>query len=202
MFFVAVEFSDQKLARAFELLRIVLEPDAARRAHVTLRGPYEHKKNINKSVFNRDVGRMTVRPPKHFFSDITRKRVQNTVYLEIEILHIDEFWHKPDYPDGIPHLTIYDGPDRNFAWTVFNMLKRHQWRFAANSSPLKILERKQSVESAYLTELDEYKFLIDQAIGRKASMGDFRKMTSLERINAANTLCHIIHDISRPFSSR
>ena len=91
MFFVAIRFSDEKIARLFDLARLILQPDFARPSHITLRGPYETKSNISDSIIGKDVGQIVVRKSGKFFIDS-----QNTVFLEIGISGVADFWYKPN----------------------------------------------------------------------------------------------------------
>ncbi|WP_298435968.1 hypothetical protein [uncultured Jannaschia sp.] len=202
MFFVAVGFSDLRVARMLDVMRIICEPDAARPSHVTLRGPYDAKKNVSNSLLEKDVGQMIVRGPRTFFSDAYAPREQNTVYLGIEISGIGDYWHKPQYPDGTPHLTIYDGKSRKFAWIVLTTLRKHSWNFSVNSTPMRILEKKKGVEQAYLEDFENYRLALDQVFFKGVAFNQIRALSDIERAGALNKACHILHDLTRPFSKQ
>lgn len=193
MYFIAVRFSDEKIARLFDLVRIILQPDFARPSHITLRGPYRSKSNISPAIIGKDVGKITVRRPGTFFSE-----TQNTVYLGIDIMGIADFWHKPDYPDGTPHLTIYDGKSREFAWAVLGALKRYKWGMRLNSTPMRLLDSKNPLETEYLIEYDSlsetFRLLGDEV----PSAEKIKSMTYLDRIVFLNRICALIQDLSRP----
>lgn len=197
MFFVAASFSDKKVAELFDLARLVVEGDYARPAHITLRGPYKSKGDIHRGLLEKDVGVIHIRRPGHFFNGR-----QNTVFLGIEILGISEFWYKPDFPEGVPHLTIYDGSDRRFAWIVFNILRKHTWNLSLNSTRMSILEKKKTVEDSFL-DIERFPAkLLRSVFARDILASDVRELPDLERAIALNKICSMVHIASRPSSTQ
>ena len=196
MFFVAVGFSDEKIARLFDLARIVLQPEFARPAHITLRGPYKNRKDVAATVMGKDVGSITVTRPGSFLSDM-----QNTIYLGVTILGISDFWRKPDFPEGIPHLSIYDGEDRRFAWAVFNVLRKHKWGIRLNSTPMHILETKNRLETEYLMRYESLASTMQLVTGNVYSAEEIKGMSRLDRIILLNQICLKIHSLTHPSST-
>lgn len=195
MFFVAVGFSDSRISRLFDLARIVLEPEFARPAHITLRGPYKQKKDISEPVLGRDVGKITVGRPGTFFGD-----GQHTVFLNVDIFGVSDFWHKPSYPDGKPHLSIYDGQDRNFAWNVMSVLRRYEWGVSLNSTPMQVLEKKRRLETEFLTHYDNLAFTLKEIAGTVYSAEKIKHLPDMERILLLDKICREILFLSRPSS--
>lgn len=192
MFFVAVRFSDEKIARLFDLARLILQPDFARPSHITLRGPYQSKSNISDTIIGKDVGKISIRRPGHFFNE-----KQSTVFLDIGISGVADFWHKPDYPDGVPHLTIYDGKDRQFAWVVFRALSSHGWKLTLNSSPMHVLDAKRPVETDFIWQFERYRDsfrLLDEPF---PSAEQLKNMPDLHKIVLLNRICKKVHSLSR-----
>jgi hypothetical protein len=192
MYFVAVRFSDEKIARLFDLARIILQPDYARRSHITLRGPYGAKKDVASGIIGRDVGKITVGRPNSFFEG-----KQNTVYLNVSILGLADYWWKPDYPEGVPHLTIYDGSDRSLAWATMNVLRRHRWQIALNSTPMHILDTKQRLETEFILSYDALSATIDLAFNSSLSAEQIKKFDNLQRAVALDRICTLIHQLSQ-----
>jgi hypothetical protein len=191
MYFVAVRFSDEKIARLFDLARLILEPDFARPSHITLRGPYGSKSNISDSIIGKDVGRIIVKRPGHFFDE-----GQNTVFLGIEIIGIADFWYKPDFPNGTPHLTIYDGNDRQLAWVIFRTLCSSKWGLFLNSSPMHVLNSKRLMETDFLFQSGTYRDTF-RLIGEPFPSAErLKSLSSLERIVLLSRICSAIHSLS------
>jgi hypothetical protein len=192
MFFIAVRFSDEKIARLFDLARLILQPDFARPSHITLRGPYPQKSNISENFIGKDVGVLQVRRPGTFFEG-----TQNTVFLDIEISGIADIWRKPDYPNGVPHLTIYDGKDRNFAWVIFRALSMHKWKLSLNSSPMHFLDAKRPLETDFLLEFEKYRDTFRILGDGLPSAEKIKFMPALDRIILANRIFALIHTLAR-----
>lgn len=195
MFFVAIGFSDSKVSRLFDLARLVLEPDFARRAHITLRGPYSKKGDISSSVLGRDVGKIRLNRPGTFFDG-----AQNTVFLGVEIFGISDFWRKPDFPNGTPHLSIYDGSNRRFAWNVMNVLRRSDWKMELNSTPMAILEKKRKVETEFILHYDALSQTLESVVGEVYSAEFIKEMKDVDRILLFAKFCQKIQFLTRPSS--
>ena len=74
---------------------------------------------------------------------------QNTVALHCVFPEVQELWYKPDYPQGAPHLTLYDGESRQFARRVLEVLGRFEWNFEVSATPLRPLSASER-ECPYL----------------------------------------------------
>lgn len=193
MFFVAVAFSDSKISELFDLIRLLAEPDYARSAHITLRGPYANKKDIGSSIFSKDVGKITIRKPGSFFNER-----QSTVFLGVEIVGVSDFWYKPDFPNGTPHLSVYDGKDRKTAWVIFNTLRKFKWNLSLNSTPMHILEKKRPLETEYLIQYEKVARTLFDVAGREISPTDMRNLGLIERVSMITRACEKIHTLSNP----
>jgi len=196
MYFVAAQFSDSRIQELFNTARLIVEGDYARRAHITLRGPYKDKGDISKTIFEKDAGKITIRKPGTFFYG-----KQHTVHLSVEIMDLKELWYKPDFPNGAPHLTLYDGEDRKFAWAVFSTLRRHKWGMTLNSSRLSVLEKKRTVEDDFLDSVRFPAKLIEKIAGRPVAAEEIRRLSDLDRITMLDRTCNEIHRLTHPSST-
>jgi hypothetical protein len=68
MIFYGVQIADRQLSALFELLRFVVEPDAVRRAHITVRGPYQDEIDISRFAAMR-LGPIRIGGVGNFFPD-------------------------------------------------------------------------------------------------------------------------------------
>jgi hypothetical protein len=105
-------------------IRLFARPQLKHPAHVTVRGPYPDYQDPRQ--WSAEVRGQTVRVGGvgTFFEDR-----QNTVFLHVESDALTRVWHKPDYPTGFPHLTIYDGESRCFADSLQGILAERNPRF-------------------------------------------------------------------------
>ncbi|MEM7472685.1 MAG: hypothetical protein AAF340_15150 [Pseudomonadota bacterium] len=191
MFFFGFYFDDPKVDRLFDLARVVLEPQFARKSHVTLRGPYKKKPDSSSRWLSENVGTVVISKPRNFFSEN-----QNTVFLRTEIMGIGDYWYKPDYPEGVPHLSLYDGKDRKFAWQILEVLRAYPWGFSLPTTDLKIIDSKQLVETHFLRNFDRFEASLSEIEAQKYSMEDLKGMPIGQRVFLFDRICTRIHEIT------
>ena len=135
--FYGVYLTDERLEAALELIRFLGEPDYLRRPHITIRGPYERRQDAL-------LERLSYTPELVFINGVSVffGGNQNTVLLECDLPEKERVWRKPDFPDGKPHITIYDGKSRHIALSFRQSLKNCKWRFYAPIGELKLIEKK------------------------------------------------------------
>lgn len=116
--FLALYLPDGLPARALDVVRVLVDPLVRHRAHVTVRGPYRAP-----PLDPDDWGAVVAGEPcaiggvAHFWSGR-----QSTVYLMVDAPALELAWHKPDYPEYAPHLTIYNDRERAVAARVSALL--------------------------------------------------------------------------------
>jgi hypothetical protein len=143
--FYGVYFDDPMLAGALDLIRFLMEPDAIRFSHITIRGPYNRRlpEVVIQDQLVPKVGKWEVAltEPGCFFENN-----QNTVYLGVDLRGLRTVWHKPSYPEGLPHVTLYDGPSRAQARTLITLLSHHWWGRPARVSSLRPIDEKSRLD--------------------------------------------------------
>ena len=114
---------------ALDAVRLFARPQTKHPAHITVRGPYSDYQD-----------------PRRWSSEVRGKAIevggvgtfwepdQNTVFLHVDSPAIRSVWHKPDYPDYNPHLTVYDGPSRVLAESLRDLLACKDIRFTFSPS--------------------------------------------------------------------
>lgn len=193
MFFFGITFDDARTDALFDLARLVLEPEYSRKAHITLRGPYKRRPHKNSKWFSHKVDDVTFLGPGHFFEGS-----QNTVFLKCEIPFISDIWRKPTYPNGVPHLTIYDGEDRRFAWYIFRTLQEHDWKFKTKPSKIKSLASKEKIETKYLVDGSPIERALSEIAARQYSMEKLKMLHEGQRIYLLKRICHHLHFLNCP----
>ena len=108
-----------------DTMKILCRPDTQSPAHITVRGPYGTRPDVDQEW--RKVSNIHIRvlDVGTFFED-----AQNTVFLRCESPELASVWWKKHYRSMNPHITIYDGDSREFAERVLGVLRRHKWRFS------------------------------------------------------------------------
>jgi hypothetical protein len=193
-YFFGVYPSDRALGRLFDLARLIAQPDYARKAHITLRGPYSKKPSPRSKWYRFKPSRATLTRPATFFNE-----TQNTVYLGLHFLEIEDISWKRDYKDGIPHMSIYDGSDRVFAWQVFQLLQKFPWKMEVDLTPVQILEKKKEYESSFFLELDDIDIAFGYISEKPLRREYIRTMHSGQRVYFLESIFAKIHDLSSTF---
>lgn len=140
--------------RAFlTLLRFIVEPSAIRVAHVTLRGPYPSRipRHTLRHLQEGQSRVVTLDGPTNLFQTSN----QNTVGIKVNLGPLRTLWHKPDYPDGVAHITMYDGLDRTEGRWVFDTLCKYHWHFPIDVTELRELEPKVFLDNRLLADMND-----------------------------------------------
>jgi hypothetical protein len=138
-FFYGLYVKDEELAASLDLIRFLAEPNFFRRAHITVRGPYEQRiADQIASISRGKTYQIVFGGIGNFFEG-----KQNTVFLKCTVPGIEEVWSKPDFGEKItPHVTFYDGKERSFAYGILNELNNYRWDFSVESTALTEIEAK------------------------------------------------------------
>jgi hypothetical protein len=168
-----VYLKDNHLAMGLDLIRFFMEPDAVRSSHITLRGPYQksHSLGFAKQADLEQISDWSIAlaEPDVFFS-----KKQNTVFIRVDLKQLKCLWKKPDYPDGIPHITLYDGADRETAKSLFEIVSRHRWDFMADVSQLRTIDQKWRLEAIALARqfVDSYSYFLGSSLTQPSAVRD------------------------------
>jgi hypothetical protein len=117
-YFFGLYVSDDWCASRLDLIRYICDPQIDDRSHVTLRGPYKRNRLDGRKIWARSRFRYVVCDRIGAFSGPG----QQTVYFRVLLPRSEDLMWKPDYPDGVAHLTLYDGDNRQFANAVRTVL--------------------------------------------------------------------------------
>lgn len=110
---------EAELSFSLNAIRLLANPYAKDRAHLTVRGPCSrHYQARTLARLNEQIrgAHVQVADAAAFFAG-----KQNTVYLACVSDALRTVWHKPDY-DYHPHITLYDGESRPLAEALLSLL--------------------------------------------------------------------------------
>ncbi len=131
-YFVFLHILEPDISELLNIAIYTLNPLEKWGAHVTLAGPYESAKNLPRS--REFCQKIAVGGVGQF-----RGGGQNTVFLKIGSDELRSVWDKPDYPYN-PHLTIYDGSDRDLADNLYAKLNEVRPILAFHVSRLDVVD--------------------------------------------------------------
>jgi hypothetical protein len=184
-YFYGVYPENQGLCTFFGLIRYIMEPDAVRFAHITIRGPYERKldrarlASLNNIVSSSPIAKLC--GATTFFG-----ANQNTVALTVDIMELRSIWYKPHYPNGDPHVTLYDGDNRRAAILLRNVISSYDWGMRFRITPLRLLEPKVSDRDGFL----KFTMAIYRAYD-KCHEGDLPPLNSMRNLRIEDRIAAI-----------
>src|SRR5437588_595976 len=120
--FYVVYISDETLRKCIDGIRLLSNPFEKESAHITLRGPYRQRYNVDHLSSIVRGTTVLISGVGSFF-----EAKQNTVFFSCESSHLRAVWHKPNYPDYNPHITLYDGESRRFANELAKAIGKYKY---------------------------------------------------------------------------
>lgn len=190
MYFYGVHFYRPDAQFAFDALRFLAEPDAYRKAHITVRGPYQRHIDIERFP-DVKLGSMQVFSAGSFFGPR-----QNTVFLYCSIPGYVDLVKKNDFGSSPPHLTIYDGRSREEAMAIQSALRSFPWMLWFEPTDIGLLERK--TVNNEMIDILEYEFAsrFRRAFRTGLNMKDVPKLRFSQRLDMMRGLMKSVHDRS------
>lgn len=184
--FYGVYFVNPELSAALDVIRFFAEPDYYRRAHITIRGPYENRLSSQlerklEATFSKSGRLLEVCGVASFFIG-NEPTSQNTVFLKCELDGAEQVWRKPDFSDAKPHVTLYDGNSRQFALALRHQLKQYEWRFFTRTTNLEILEKKKDPTEYLGIYFRNAQSLCDRLFGGEVNIDSFDMKSDTERL--------------------
>lgn len=132
-----------------DAIRYISSPTEKKSAHITVRGPYKEQiKRSRLEKLNCDLkGNLVhITSPGNFFNN----EGQNTVFFNCTGTHLEAVWKKKDYGYH-PHITLYDGNDKNFAQQLYDVLGNYQFDLSFEAEKLVMITRSKGQTSMELS---------------------------------------------------
>jgi adenine-specific DNA-methyltransferase len=130
-----------------------------------------------------------------------------TVFMTCDSDILESLSYKPDYPDSVFHITLYDGYDYSFASRILLELSQYPWGFVLPLPHETRLTRihigKSKAKSRSLVEERKYspevKDLFSQITSLDLSADIIRSLSDDEKIRIVGKICTRIRDYSKSF---
>lgn len=122
--FYVVHFNDRDVQRCVDAIRLICDPNEKGCAHITVRGPYRQRYNVQAIARKIQGKTIDVDGVGSFFEE-----KQNTIFLKCSSPSLEEVWMKSDYGYN-PHVTLYDGTSRKLATMLLDTLLRLDLKFS------------------------------------------------------------------------
>lgn len=190
--FYAVFVEDAVLEQILNGIRLLCNPQEKHSAHLTVRGPYRQHYQLGAQSQAIRGSQITVNGAGCFWSER-----QHTVFLRCDSPELHRVWHKPDYPDYNPHITIYDGDSRIFAQKVFDRLSRCNpcFRFPASElQPLVSTKGQNTLDLAASLDVALLEGITDEPF----PIGDLPTIDDDQRLRLIGRLCSYLNHHKSP----
>lgn len=115
-------------------------PSSENLPHITVR-VYKESDERAEETKKRQIRSLNVIEPETFgFEKKDKPNARFVVCLRFESEELESIEYKPDYPQSVLHITIYEGHDYDFAVLLLSVLKKCRWHFAIEYSGKKLKE--------------------------------------------------------------
>lgn len=187
--------SNKHLRNLLNALKVLADENQRTEAHITVRGPYVKKlsgPDVKKfsDIISDEV--LSISRVDNFFAFN-----QNTVFFNCqENENLKAIWKKITYNDFKPHITIYDGDDREFAIKLYKKLAADFKPFKYRVSGLTWLEPKSHDELKlfYLRTITDYDNVLKDILKTSKSDIDFSSLTQTKRLFKINKIAKRLYE--------
>lgn len=135
--FQVLYIRQQPLADLLNAIRLLANPGPRKAAHITIRGPYADMASIDAIDHNLIEGTPVILQGVGRFWHVD----QHTVYMNVYAPVFVSLGRRTDYPEYIPHVTLYNGTSRDVAEHVWTIVSGYQYSlgFLAGSPSLMVV---------------------------------------------------------------
>lgn len=191
-FFFVINIKDKLLGTMLDGIRLFADSDQKHNAHITIRGPYETKRNSLKDysikTWNDKISgeQVKVSGVSSFFNEN-----QNTVFFECKDSHfLKDIWRKVSFKDFKPHITIYDGNNREYASRLLSLISSYNINFSFKVTQLSVLETSRfHLWEWYLIKNSIDYNALSKILNRKLDADTIESLDDSERFSLLHILC-------------
>lgn len=179
MIIYAIKIKEPEISTILNLVKYLCAPNSKTEVHVSVRGPYKRKMDVEKiEELNKKIENTSIRIKEigNFFL-----YNQNTVYLKCVSTSIQKVWDKKNYGFN-PHLTLYDGDDINFAAQLYQVLNQIGINISFKASAL-ILYDTSKLDASTLLTLGIDTTILKEAIGLNLQLVDPAVYSTEEKLD-------------------
>ncbi len=191
---------DAVLAPRLELMRRVCEPDTNSKPHITVRYPVRLVDMKDVAAYSDTViSSIRVADPGAFGLD-GHEGGRCAVFLRCESDALEVLSYKPNYPDTVFHLTVYEGSDVAFGRKLLKTLQEFPWQLDVVLPPATKLteipigrgsrkKREWAVDEDLLQQTAETAGVVALS---NTPIDDW-KLTQKERLDITRKICKLLH---------
>ena len=178
-----------------DAIRLLASPVAKRFSHLTVRGPYDGELGLDEltrlneliepnSIFIEGVG--------HFF-----EHGQNTVFFTCRGEVLQSIWDKVDYQVFLPHVTVYDGDDREYATSIYDVIKKYNYNVMCGDDRLEMFEIGNGSNGGLASQIRIGDVPQELGLGPEFP-SEVSNMPAEQRLEIVDKLCKYLSLVSEP----
>lgn len=120
--------NDDVAGPALELLRGVVQPNSRSLPHITVRYSKEESYLPENRLYSEFVAdEVSLIEPSTFDHEGSQRSAVGTVFFRSSSDQLEHLQYKPDFPQSVFHISIYDGPPNEDAANVLKILREYPW---------------------------------------------------------------------------
>lgn len=201
------KIEDRVVGPCLELIRNVCEPLSTSRPHITVRYPIDKLETNDLVIYEKTrISEIDIVEPGAFGLEGPISTSRFTIFIKCDSDILESLSYKPDYPDSVFHITLYNGKSREFAEQLLNILKKFKWKFCAplpKTSKLTQIDINRSKKSEP-TPLRDYstklKALFLKITSRPLTFDYIQNLTDKEKLRIVKLICAYLHETTIAFT--
>ena len=193
--FYVVYLDNAQMQAALDTIRFIANPAEKTRAHITVRGPYTRPVDI--AALGRELSGTEVMADG---IDSFLREDQNTVFIRCRSEPLREVWQKKDFGFN-PHITIYDGPSREFALKLLERLSILPNRFYFVVGQMtRLVTHKGQLTTSLREAFDDG--LTRRLLGRPLGISEIQRMPADRRVALIELIARKIPEFTSSNNAR
>jgi len=202
--------TDDIVGPCLELIRKVCDPRSTSRPHVTVRYVEKLKKNNLQNYYNESIKDIDFVEPGAFGLIDRAVDTNRTVFIKCASDVLEDFSHKPHYPDSVFHVTLYDGHSFDFAEKLLKVIEEFDWNFRValpentklESIQIKKRRKKTAQSDTAAVFSNELKSLFKLITNKPMSAEYLASLSSDSRLEIAHEICTYLHKKTANYPKR
>lgn len=196
---------DNTVGPCLHLIRRVCNPESSARPHITVRYPVDRLQDNLGALQGLTIDEIDIVEPGAFGLEDTNTTETCTVFVRCSSDVLEAQSYKPDYPDSIFHITLYDGRSLEFAKQLLQVLRRFTWGFAValpkqtKLTKIEIGRHKENNRTDDRIYLDKLKLLFHTITSKRLSATLLASLTDMQRLEFTEAICAHLHDATAKF---
>ncbi len=193
--------TDRWVGPHLELIRNVCDPSSTSKPHVTVR--YSDHLAFPEPHFETEVRLVDLVDARAFGLEEDSDRSRYTVYVKAESEELANLEFKPDFPQSEFHITLYNGPSKEFAQALLERVRAYNWNFRISLprrtrlSKIHVSKRRLVGKSRPRDFDSGVKRLFKRITGEELTWTYVRDLSDFHRLDLADEICrHLIQRVS------